>query len=153
MKKKIIICIILTMMSAVVSAQSYIQVDRVYSGSGVDKTLTLTIRNLSDKEMLIRNKTEICPTCSNITYRYLSNNGTVLYWSWTSPKSDFQYHILIPAQSSKSYTFNIGTAARYPISNVNRNDIRTIQLQVWISYGILGLNYRGIFDETDSVPF
>ena len=143
----------LLLMSAMVSAQSYIQVDRVYSGSGVDKALTLTVRNLSNKEMLIRNKTEICPTCSNINYKYLSNSGTVLYSSWTSPEPDFLDHlILIPTQSSKSYTFKIGSAARYP-SNVNKSDIRTIQLQVWIKYSILGLDYRTTFDETDSVPF
>ena len=141
------------LMSAMVSAQSYIQVDRTYSGSGVDKTLTLTIRNLSNKEMVIRTRSQICDDCSHIYYKYLNNSGIVLYSSWASPRPEFQYHILIPTQSSKSYTFNIGAAARYP-SNVNRrNDIRTIQLQVWIDYSILGLNYMGTFDETDSVPF
>ncbi len=151
MKIKTIICITFILMSAIVSAQSYIQVDRTYSGSGVDKKLKLTVRNLSSKQMVIRNQTEHCPECSCVRYKYLNKSGTVLYdeefWGGTLGN---QYLTIIPAKSSKSFIYPIGAAA-YNLSN--KNDIKTIQLHFWIDYSILGLKNRDIFDTTVRIAF
>ena len=135
----------MTLLSAVVSAQSYIQVNRAYSGSGVDKALTLTVRNLSNKEMVIRND---YPVASCVNYKYLNNSGTVLYDNICNTFED-KYLTIIPAQSSKSFTFGVGNAARYLN---NKNDIKTIRLRILIDYSISGFG-RNIFDATDSVLF
>ena len=133
-------------MSAIVSAQSYIQVDRAYSGSGVDKKLTLTVRNLSDKEMVIRND---YPVASCVNYKYLNKSGTVLYDNICANLGE-KYLVIIPAKSRKSFTYYIGTAAHY-LSN--KSDIKTIRLNFRIDYSISGLKYRDIFDTTVSVAF
>ncbi len=146
MKKKTIICITFLFVSAIVLAQSYIQVDRTYSGSGVDKKLKLTVRNLSSKEMVIRNN---YPISSCVNYKYLNSSGAVLFEEVCSPFGE-KYLIIIPAKSSKSFTYYIGTDARY-LSN--KSDIKTIRLNFRIDYSISGLKYRDIFDTTVSVAF
>ena len=140
----------MTLLSAVVSAQPYIQVNRAYSGSGVDKTLTLTVRNISNKTMYIRNQSVYCHECSCINYKYMSSSGSVLYESTTVMEEENLTYI--QPQSSKSFTFKIGSAARYP-SNVNKNDIRTIQLRLGIRYIIPELNYSNFFSITDNEAF
>ncbi len=146
MKEKIIICIAFLFVFAIVSAQSYIQVDRAYSGSGVDKKLTLTVRNLSNKDMAIYNHYP-APSCVN--YKYLNSLGAVLYSNICETLGDKRL-MVIPAKSSKSFIYHIGSAARYLSNN---KGIKTIQLRFSIEYSIPELKFSDVFDTTVRVAF